>query len=580
MNGERREIAALVPAAGYSSRMGKFKPLLPLGRSTVIQEAVERFRRAGVDDVRVIIGHRAEEIAPALEKLGVRKIFNPDYAKGMLSSILAGLKSLEPQIDAVFLLPADIPMVKPGTINVVAVEYRRSGAGIVYPCFEGLRGHPPLISKKLIEDLPGDCAGGLSAYLGRYEEQSVDLDVADQSILMDCDTHEDYRKLQAYGLREFIPTERECRALLSIHGASEELVAHSRMVAEVARTLAVYLKIAGFSINIDLVTASGLLHDLAKGQPDHAGAGAMILEKQGYERVARIVGLHTDLWPERPSLDEAGLVYLADKLVQGDNLVSLEKRFGGPLEKFAHRPEVLDAIGRRLKDARTIKRRVEKILGVSVESVLRKYEKSLRMASSSKRSIFLVRHGAVENPGNVKRYIGHTDLPLSADGVRQAEMLGEKLRHARLSAIYCSDLRRSVETALIIGKFHGLEPVAVRRFRELGLGEWEGLSFDEVRRRYPEEYEQRGRDFVNFRPPGAESFMDCACRVLPAFYEVLGSTRGNILIAGHAGVNRILLCQAMGKSLNDLFDFKQDYGCLNLIRYEDFAFELEKVNEF
>ena len=212
----------------------------------------------------------------------------------MFSSILAGLRSLEPDIDAFFLLPVDIPLVKPGTINALAMAYLGSGAGIVYPRFEGLRGHPPLVSRGLIADIPADCEGGLRAFLGRYEEQALDVDVTDQSILMDCDTHLDYLKLQAYCSREDIPTERECRALLRSHGGSEALIAHSRMVAEIARTLAIDLKCAGFALNIDLIVASGLLHDLAKGQPDHARAGAVILEKLGYGGVARIVGLHTD----------------------------------------------------------------------------------------------------------------------------------------------------------------------------------------------------------------------------------------------------------------------------------------------
>ena len=60
---DSRKITALVQAAGFSSRMGDFKPLLPLGRSTLVEEAVERFRRAGIDDVRVVIGHREGEMA-------------------------------------------------------------------------------------------------------------------------------------------------------------------------------------------------------------------------------------------------------------------------------------------------------------------------------------------------------------------------------------------------------------------------------------------------------------------------------------------------------------------------------------
>jgi CTP:molybdopterin cytidylyltransferase MocA len=192
------KIVALIPAAGFSGRMGCFKPLLPLGKSTLIEESVERFRRAGIEDVRVVTGHMAEEMAPILAKLGISNIFNPDYKKGMLSSVLAGLKTFEPEIDAFFLLPADIPMVSPITIETLAGFYRSSGAGIVYPRFEGVRGHPPLISKDLTTDLTGEYDGGLRAFLRRYQDKAVDLDVMDQGVLMDCDTPEDYRSLKAY----------------------------------------------------------------------------------------------------------------------------------------------------------------------------------------------------------------------------------------------------------------------------------------------------------------------------------------------------------------------------------------------
>jgi alpha-ribazole phosphatase len=574
------KIVALIPAAGYSSRMGDFKPLLPLGRSTVIEEAVGRFRLAGINDVRVITGHRVDEMAPVLKRLGVRMIFNPDYARGMFSSVLTGVKSLEPGIDAFFLLPADIALVKPTTINSLVCAYRNSGAAIVYPRFEGLRGHPALISRDLLpKELPDDCEGGLRTFLCRYEEQAFDLDVVDQSILMDCDTKVDYYKLYAYGLREDIPTERECRALLNKHGASKETIAHCRMVAELAGMLAVHLGCAGFAVNIDLVTAAGLLHDMAKGQADHARAGAEILEKLGYGRVARIVALHTDIQPKRGPLDEADLVHLADKFVKGELLVSLEERFDGPLKKFAGRPEVLRAVGNRLEIARTLRKRLEDLSGVPVKKIIQKVENSLRMASGGQRRIYLARHGAVVQPGGIKCYIGQTDLPLSADGLRQAELLAERLRGAELAAIYCSDLRRSIDTAQVVGKSHGLEPLADPGFREVSLGEWEGLSFDEVRRLYPEEYEERGRDIANFHPPGGESFLDCASRVMPALYDALSATSGDILIVAHAGVNRILLCHVLGKSVSEVLDIDQSYGCLNQIRYGEYAFELECLND-
>jgi putative nucleotidyltransferase with HDIG domain len=371
---KQKNIAALVLAAGYSSRMGDFKPLLPLGRSTVVREVVERFRRAGIEDVRVVAGHRAGETGAVVDSLGAKTLFNADYPKGMYSSILAGVKSLEPEIEAFFVLPVDVPLVKPATLAALAGTWRESGAGIVYPRFEGLRGHPPLVAAEVAAELPQDCDGGLAAFLGRYEDQALDCDVIDQSILMNCNTRRDYLKLCAHWSREDIPTERECMTLLKSRNAPEKLVAHCRMVAEVAGVLAVRLEGAGLPLDLELVKAAGLLHDIAKGEPDHAAAGAALLEESGYGRVARIVAVHTDIEP-KGSLppDEADVVHLADKLVQCDRLVSLEERFEGPLKKFANRPEVLSSVKRRLRNAKTISDRLADILDCPPETLVRQY---------------------------------------------------------------------------------------------------------------------------------------------------------------------------------------------------------------
>ncbi len=572
-------IAALILAAGYSSRLGAFKPLLPLGGATVLEEAVQRFRVAGIDDIRVVTGHRAEEIDPVLAGIGVRRIFNAAYAEGMLSSVLAGLKSFEAHIAAFFLLPADIPLVKPRTLAALLRAYRQSNVKIVYPCFGGLRGHPPLIASACVAALPPSYEGGVRAYLNRYECRAQDLEVVDEAILMDCDTPEDFKRLQAYAFREDIPTARECQMLWRRYGTTKEVIAHCRLVAEVARTFAVHLNCAGLHLDPELIVAAGYLHDLAKGQPDHAAAGAQILEEMGYGRVGRIVAGHMDLPLQKHPIDESDLIYLADKYVAGDRLVSLQERFEGPLRKFADKPDILEKVVRRLKNTQTLKGRVEKALGIPLAEIMQRREKSMRMASEPEpREIYLVRHGAIQPQGNIKRYIGQMDLPLSAEGVRQAEALQQRLRQVPISAIFCSDLQRSVETARIIAAPHGLDPGARPDLREIALGAWEGLSFAQVQQMFPQSYEERGRDLVLFRPPGGESFLDCALRVIPALYDMLQLTSGNLLIVGHAGVNRILLSQLMGNPAETLFDIAQDYGCLNLIFYHDFSFRLQVVN--
>jgi molybdenum cofactor cytidylyltransferase len=374
---ERGRIAALILAAGRSSRMGDFKPLLPLGGSTAIEEAVKRFRHAGIQEIGVVTGHRAEEIAPVLDRLEVGKIFNPHYDMGMLSSVLAGIRGLEPEVEAFFLLPADIPLVKARTMDALVRAYRTAGGGIIHPCFQGLRGHPPLIPTSRVKDLPEDYEGGLRAFLGRYDDEATDIDVIDESILLGCNTLDEYRKLRAYGMREDIPTERECRALWTKYGLSELLIAHCRLVAQLAGTLAVSLNRAGLDLDTDLILASGYLHDLAKGRRNHAAAGAEILEELGYGRVGRIVASHTDLRPGNRHVDESDLIYLADKYVEGDRLVTIEERFDSSLEKYAGKPDILKAVAKRYKDARTIRERLEKLLPVSVDEIIRKFEFSL-----------------------------------------------------------------------------------------------------------------------------------------------------------------------------------------------------------
>ena len=115
--------------------------------------------------------------------------------------------------------------------------------------------------------------GGLRAFLAQYDHLARDVEVADQAILMDCDTPADYEKMQAYGMREDIPTEQECQALWVQFGVPAKVIDHSRVVAQLARLLAVHLNLAGMDLDLDLIVAAGYLHDLAKGQPDHAREG-------------------------------------------------------------------------------------------------------------------------------------------------------------------------------------------------------------------------------------------------------------------------------------------------------------------
>jgi CTP:molybdopterin cytidylyltransferase MocA len=191
-------IAAVILAAGFSQRMGSFKPLLPLGPDRTIVRVVNTFQSAGIGDVLIVTGHRSAEVLEAVSGLSVRCITNADFQKGMFTSVLAGVRSLPVDCRAFFVHPVDIPLVKPRTIRQLTATFKESSPLIVYPTFDARRGHPPLIEASLVPRiLAGSGEGGLRALLKGHDAHCVELAVEDEGILMDLDTPEDYRQMQS-----------------------------------------------------------------------------------------------------------------------------------------------------------------------------------------------------------------------------------------------------------------------------------------------------------------------------------------------------------------------------------------------
>lgn len=367
----RNRVAALVLAGGYSSRAQAFKPLLPLTETTIIERSIANFFRAGIHQVSVVLGHRADLLLPVLADLPVCCVFNDRYAEGMFSSIIAGVQSLPPDTEAFFLMPVDMPLVRSHTLRLLYRAFAKQKRDIIYPVFQGRRGHPPLISAKLIpEIMAGDKTFGLRPILAQYAADSLEIEVLDEGILHDADTPADYRTLVEFFHNRDVPSQAECAAILDRMQVREQAVKHGALVAGVAGKLADALNCAGRSLNIPLLTAAGKLHDLAKGRPDHAHSGARLLRKMGYPKVAELVAVHHDIECEGSRLDEAALLYLADKLVQGDRLVTLDERFGGPREKYAADKEALKAMEQRYRLALETADAVERIAGAPLGEII------------------------------------------------------------------------------------------------------------------------------------------------------------------------------------------------------------------
>ena len=366
-------ISAVVLAAGLSMRMERFKPLLPIGTSRIIQRVIRFFQEAGVGEILVVTGHRASEVRRVIKPLEVRCVENPDYRQGMFTSVLTGIRALPNRCRAFFIHPADIPLVRSQTVRQLMKSFNDSSATILYPTFSGLRGHPTLLDRGLKPGiLKWSGVGGLRAFLQIHETESLEIPVADEAILLDLDTPDDYSHVLDRMLHAGLPTEQECRVLMEeIQVLPASITTHCRAVAVIAQHLARALQSAGIPIDVELVRTAALLHDIARTRKkDHANIGADLLEHHGFSRLAPIVRAHMDLeMDEDPAIDEIQTVYLADKLVIGDRRVNLEERFACQIEKFGSAPSVLASILQRKENAKRIQEKVERITDQSIDTI-------------------------------------------------------------------------------------------------------------------------------------------------------------------------------------------------------------------
>ncbi len=193
--------------------------------------------------------------------------------------------------------------------------------------------------------------------------------------------------------------------------------------------------------------------------------------------------------------------------------------------------------------------------------------------------VYLMRHGEVANGGQ-KRYNGHIDVDITATGVEQMHRLAGLLADKPLTAIYSSDLIRSVKGADIIAKRHNLSATPLRQLRERSVGAWEGLTAEEIKERFPEEFLLWRADLLNYRPSGGECVTDVRDRIIPEYERLVSAHAGQELaLLLHGGVNRVILAHVLGLELNNLFRLDQSFGALNIIEhYEDGMAVLKLLN--
>ena len=182
--------------------------------------------------------------------------------------------------------------------------------------------------------------------------------------------------------------------------------------------------------------------------------------------------------------------------------------------------------------------------------------------------LYLIRHGETEG-AEKRRYKGSIDVPLSKNGIRQMDLLSAYIPNP-LTAVYSSDLQRAIKSAEVIAKPHSLTPIIVPSLRERNFGIWEGMSFDEIREKYPLEFDAWAGNPLRFSPMGGESTVEVKERVIDALDKILNThEKEQIAIVSHGGVIRIMLCHFLGIPLENIFRIEQDYGALNIIEFWD-----------
>lgn len=187
-----------------------------------------------------------------------------------------------------------------------------------------------------------------------------------------------------------------------------------------------------------------------------------------------------------------------------------------------------------------------------------------------KTRVLLVRHGSTVYSAE-ERFAGSVDIDLSEEGRELARRLRDRLAKTKIDAAYCSDMKRTKETAAIIAAPHNLAPVPTPELREIDHGKWEGMVHKEVEKKYADEYAVWSGDPYATAPPGGESGLHVLARALPALRKIVSDHSGQtVLVVSHKATNRLLLCAHMGidpRFYRERID--QDLACLNIIDFLD-----------
>ena len=196
-------ICGVVTAAGLSSRMGDFKPLMSINGITIIERTIESMLKAGIDQVVVVLGYRGEEVKKLITKKYSKKrvitAFNEEYSTtDMLCSVKIGISKLK-KCDAFYILPGDMPAINMRTFQLMNQAINERKVLVVIPTLDKRRKHPPLVRWECIPDIMGyNGTEGLRGVWNQLGDKLLEVPIEDMGCGMDIDTIQDFNQIERY----------------------------------------------------------------------------------------------------------------------------------------------------------------------------------------------------------------------------------------------------------------------------------------------------------------------------------------------------------------------------------------------
>ena len=173
--------------------MGAVKQLLPVDNRPAVARCVENIINSGVDDIVVVVNPEGNEIVGVLQEFPITIAVNDLPGSDMAESVRVGLNVINGSSTGIFICLSDHPLVTSATLNAMGREHNVSPEAIIVPMFQGRRGHPTLFPRLILKELIKYST--LRNVISSHKDKIFFFDVADEGVVMDMDTPEEYQKI-------------------------------------------------------------------------------------------------------------------------------------------------------------------------------------------------------------------------------------------------------------------------------------------------------------------------------------------------------------------------------------------------